>query len=169
MTNSKRQFMLFFDITRWEGKFVINTDLPVRPIPRGAIQIPRKTAGPAPEAHICPRLTGDLQALLGAMIEREQDETDRMTPIDLIADMEAIVLVAYESSKQSTGVQVCDLMSKIVQPVMRISRCVQAVADDIGYSDCKETVALNGMKFISMLIDAACDRTGSGGVDAQDP
>ena len=155
-----KSFTLEFVIARDGEKFSIQTDLPLRAPPPGTLMIHSDWSSDT-AVRILPRLTMRLQRLLKAMVEREQEDTDRVTPVELISDMEKIVLAAYRAARNDGGVRPERLMSEIVEPSMSIGWCATAVAETMesmgkeGYDSYQHGYSSAGHAFIKMLIEAA--------------
>lgn len=123
---------------------------------------------------IKPKFTRGQRRLLIAMVKSEQKRAGQVEPKELLADMSAIVLAAYELTLASVGRGlVRDWLADITMPVMRIGFSASAVADDIKYYGGEGDTALVGKAFIEALAEAgrkaALERLSQLEVDFQVP
>lgn len=174
MIDKPSTFNPVFAILRYEQGLIAEVEMRVVPLRRGDINPVTVYQLPVEACEIEPVFTRGQRRLLIAMVKLEQKRTGQVDPEELLADMSAIVLAAYELTLASVGRGlVRDWLADITMPVMRIGFSASAVADDIKYYGGEGDTALVGKAFIEALAEAgrkaALERLSQLEVDFQVP
>jgi hypothetical protein len=155
MIDKPSTFNPVFAILRYEQGLIAEVEMRVVPLRRGDINPVTVYQLPVEACEIEPVFTRGQRRLLIAMVKLEQKRTGQVDPEELLADMSAIVLAAYEQTKRSSGSgSIRNLLVDIIQPMLRIGSSAKAVAKDINYYGGAEDMALVGKAFIEALMEA---------------
>lgn len=155
MIDKPSTFNPVFAILRYEQGLIAEVEMRVVPLRRGDINPVTVYLLPVEACEIEPVFTHGQRRLLIAMVKLEQKRTGQVDPEELLADMSAIVLAAYELTKASAGSgPVMDWLADITKPILRIGSSAEAVANDIDYYGGEDDMALVGKAFIEALMEA---------------